>query len=281
MTMMDHDPDGLLQVDEVGLAYARFGDVIFKATYTPVVSLAGDRGRLDGVIGGIRAFSHGRQLDMAEAMTQDGKASPEGLQPVLDVLPVCNLNYADLAGRTLIFPPPPVSSEAWAATIAHRAVVARDSHIETGLIHAFACDDADTILSMPELAGGLTGAGLALTGFCGSDRHLAAVTALTPAIVTFDDAWLARIVASEPARRLLADLVRRLADRGTGIMVGGIGNEKDLALAVQIGANRFHGPYFGEERLAGVPFEGEELERKRPGAGATVVDMRPLRRCVP
>lgn len=236
--------------DEIGIAYARRGEVVLRSAFQPIYALDGRRLRavaaesflrpfIDGMPMPPRAFLDG--LDPAE------RASTEVLAMKLHARNI-SLFEPGTVDHVLAVPSPVAAS----GLDALRRVSA------TGLIASvrppLGVPDWRAPASLRE-----TGLPLMLGGASHVPPDPGTIRRNDPAIVRLGGGWFRRVAEVGAAGALLARLVEGLHARGIRVAVEGIETPRHLGMAIDAGADLFQGFLLGRPELAGTAVARAEI----------------------
>ncbi|RST81047.1 EAL domain-containing protein [Aquibium carbonis] len=252
----DRQPE--LLVDEVGIAYGRFGDLVLKSSYQPLYGVEGDWLQPFGVealVTGMRGRASVRPDEIFGLVDGTRRAA---LEELCRMLHVRNHHNMGLPGMQLFFNVDPgftgddVEHLAW--MLAEEGVA---PELVTCEITEQAGNDARLLVLARELRA--IGVRLAVDDFGAGHSTAERVRVLRPDTVKIDAAWFRAVVARPTALRMLPALFARLGDLGCAILVEGIETPRQLSAAVNAGADLLQGYLLARPALAGTIIDESSL----------------------
>jgi EAL domain-containing protein (putative c-di-GMP-specific phosphodiesterase class I) len=241
----------VFSVDEVGIAYGRFGDLVLKSSFQPLFSVEGDWLQPFGVEALVTGMRETLSIGADEILGLVGGERRVALDRLCRMLHVHNYHAIGLPGMQLFFNADPgFASE----DVEDLGWLLAENGIAPDLVTCEITEQAGTDARLGALAAELRAIGvrLAVDDFGAGHSTAERVRALRPDTVKIDADWF-RSVASRPeALRMLPALFARLGDLGCRILVEGIETPLHLLAAVEAGADLLQGYLLARPALAGT-----------------------------
>lgn len=260
--------DGLIRVDEVGLAYGRVGDHSVRAAYRTIFTPRGGALEPAMLAGMARASLGGRPRSLAVLLERQPAEPRLRLHFLCRALAICNLRSHGPASLPLLVMCDAAGNTDALGLFERLVVLAEEldpdeldpSRLMLGVPLAGAAADPER---MERLSGRLraTGARVALAGFGADGSGVGLVDRLDPALISLDEAWFRRIAAAPEALRLLTGLVGAFRGAGRSVLVGGIAAPAELDAAIDCSADLLDGGLLARPVLAGRINEPKPLDR--------------------
>ena len=258
-----HGYGRVISADEIGIETARHGGLVMRSAFQLVFSTA-EEGMLRAVAAEsfLRPFRDGIPVPprpLLEGLAADERAFVAGLGMTLHLR---NHRHLDLDGLDHILAtcPTSASSEDTEQADAARLVcsIRKPCLAEDGL---------------PPLARELRarGARVAVGGPSLDPPPLDTIRRVRPDIVRIGGGWFRRVCESEGALRLLARLVEGFRVDGALVLVEGIETKRQLAAALDAGADLVQGFLLARPELAGTAIETPVLDLAAIFAGEAKV----------
>lgn len=251
-----------IAVDEIGVEYGRYRDLLVKTAYQTVFRRSGDFLRPFAVEGLIAATREGRTVPPAELFRRaDAGGDREFVETMCRKLHLGNYRNIGVPGLGLFVKFDPRSGGdigAFAADI--DAVTARPDDIPLRA-HLLFCDIAETetqeMGTLARLAEEMRSRqiGLSIDDFGIGHAALERMTLLGPDIVRIAGKWVTHLVAVPGAVRLLNGLVTGLQELGAGVLIDGIETPAQLRAALGARADFLQGLLLSRPQLAGTLFD--------------------------
>ena len=245
-------------VDEVGLAYGRFGDLVLKSSYQPLFCMEGDWLQPFGVEALVTGLREGGAVGAEEILGLAVGEKREAVERLCRTLHVRNHHAMGLPGIQLFFNADPGFT---AGDVEHLAWMLAEEGIAPELVTCEITEQAGEDARMRALARELRAVGvrLAVDDFGAGHSTAERVRALQPDTVKIDSDWFQAVAARPDALRLLPALFARLSDLGCTILVEGVETPRQLLAAVEAGADLLQGYLLARPALAGTIVDGAPL----------------------
>lgn len=238
-------------VDEVGIAYGRFGGLVLKSCYQPLYRVTGDWLQPFGVEALVTGMRDTVPVGADEILALVKGKQREGLERLCRMLHVRNYHQMGLPGMQLFFNADPGFSF---DDVEHLGWLLAEEGVAPDLVTCEITEQAGDDARLRVLADELRAIGvrLAVDDFGAGHSTAERVRALRPDTVKIDAAWFRSVVARPEASRLLPALFSRLDDLGCRILVEGIETPRQLHAAVEAGADFLQGYLLARPALAGT-----------------------------
>jgi EAL domain-containing protein (putative c-di-GMP-specific phosphodiesterase class I) len=245
-------------VDEIGIAYGRFGDLVLKSCYQPLYRVEGDWLRPFGVEALVTGMRETAAIGADEILGGVDGAQREALERLCRMLHVRNYHNMGLPGVQLFFNANPGFT---VEDVEQLGWILAEEDIAPELVTCEITEQAGDDARLPVLAAELRAIGvrLAVDDFGAGHSTAARVRALRPDTVKIDAAWFHAAVSRPEALKLLPSLFARLGDFGCGILVEGIETPRHLHAAVDAGADLLQGYLLARPALAGTIIDESSL----------------------
>lgn len=253
-------------VDEVGIAYGRFGDIVLKSSYQPLYCVEGDWLQPFGVEALVTGLREGVAVRADEILGLVAGERREALDRLCRTLHVRNHHAMGLPGMQLFFNADPGFT---AGDVEHLAWMLAEEGVAPELVTCEITEQAGDDARLQALAAELRAIGvrLAVDDFGAGHSTAGRVRALRPDTVKVDAKWFRSVVARPDALRLLPVLFSRLSDLGCTILVEGIETPRHLLAAVEAGADLLQGYLLARPALAGTIVDEAPLQIRDLVAG--------------
>ncbi|WP_210321227.1 EAL domain-containing protein [Aquibium microcysteis] len=253
-------------VDEVGIAYGRYGDIVMKSSYQPLYSLEGDWLQPFAVEALVTGLRDGVGVGAEEILGRARGGRREALERLCRTLHVRNHHAMGLPGMQLFFNADPGFSP---ADVEHLAWMLAEEGIAPELVTCEITEQASDDDRLRALAADLRSIGirLAVDDFGAGHSTAGRVRTLRPDTVKVDAGWFRSVVARPDALRLLPSLFAQLSDLGCTILVEGIETPRHLLAAVEAGADLLQGYLLARPALAGTIVDEAPLQIRDLAAG--------------
>jgi EAL domain-containing protein (putative c-di-GMP-specific phosphodiesterase class I) len=253
---------GAITVDEIGIEYGRYGDLLVKTAYQPVFRRSGDLLRPFAVEGLIAVTREGQAVPPADLFRRAQASGDRHLaEAMCRMLHLGNYRNIGVPGLKLFLKVDPRHCGDIGALVADiDAVTARpdDVPLEPDLLF---CDIAETeaqdIGTLARVAGEMRSRriGLSIDDFGIGHTTLERMTLLGPDIVRIAGKWVTHLIAVPGAVRLLNGLVAGLQELGAGVLIDGIETPAQLRAALDAQADFLQGLLLARPQLAGTLFD--------------------------
>jgi EAL domain-containing protein (putative c-di-GMP-specific phosphodiesterase class I) len=252
-------------VDEIGIEYGRYGDLILKSAYQKIFRREEEWLRPFAAEGLVVPFRDGQPLPpeaLFDATPDEDKVFVESMCRTLHLR-----NYDNIGepGLVLFFNFDPRTNSDFAVMVKELEFIAGrygeiqlDSHLLVCEIVETEAQDLDTL---SRIAGEMRrhGIRLALDDFGVGASNLERVKLLTPDIIKIDGGWFRQIATVPAAAGLFKSFVTGLHGLGTKVLIEGIETSEQLACAIDADADYLQGFLFSRPKLAGTIFEAAAL----------------------
>ncbi|MDN2565470.1 EAL domain-containing protein [Aquibium sp. A9E412] len=248
-------------VDEIGLAYARLGAAVVKTAFAPVLAVRPEGLVPVAVEGQAHIVADGRTVAATALLAALDAPERRFLATLWQTLHVRNHGHLGVEGLGLFLR---YALDAGAGP----DPALRDLRLLAGHMAEAGVEPARTVCELTGMAGlapddeamlveavRAHGLALALGADGPAERMPALIARLRPDLVRLDGGWLARLDGVAPALRMLGTLVAMLQDDGAEVLVDAIATPRQLATALDCGADLVCGPLFGPARPAGALFD--------------------------
>jgi EAL domain-containing protein (putative c-di-GMP-specific phosphodiesterase class I) len=260
--------DGLIRVDEVGLAYGRVGDHSVRAAYRTIFTPRGDVFEPAMLAGLARASLGGRPRSLTALLECQPAEARLRLHFLCRALAVCNLRSHGPASLPLLVMCDGAGDSDALGLFERLVVLAEEldpdeldpSRLMLGLPLASAAADPARMQRLSDRLRA-TGARVALAGFGPDGSAIGLVDRIDPALISLGEAWFRRIAAAPEALRLLTGLVGAFRGAGRSVLVGAIAAPAELDAAIECGANLLDGGLLARPVLAGRINEPKPIGR--------------------
>ena len=238
-------------VDEIGIAYGRFGDLVLKSCYQPLYSVQGDWLQPFGVEALVTGMRDMAAIGADEILGCVDGEQREALERLCRMLHVRNYHNMGLPGIQLFFNANPGFT---GEDVEQLGWILAEEDIAPDLVTCEITEQAGDDARLQVLAAELRAIGirLAVDDFGAGHSTTARVRALRPDTVKIDAAWFHAVVSRPGALNLLPALFARLSDLGCAILVEGIETPRHLQAAVEAGADLLQGYLLARPALAGT-----------------------------
>ena len=238
-------------VDEVGIAYGRFGDLVLKSCYQPLYCVEGDWLQPFGVEALVTGMREKASIGADEILGLVLGEQRETLERLCRMLHVHNYHQIGLPGMQLFFNADPGFT---VEDVEHLGWLLAENDVEPDLVTCEITEQAGDDARLSALAEELRAIGvrLAVDDFGAGHSTAERVRALRSDTVKIDAAWFRSVVSRPEALRLLPALFARLGDLGCRILVEGIETPRQLHAAVEAGADLLQGYLLARPALAGT-----------------------------
>lgn len=250
-----------MMLDEVGIAYGRYGPFVLKTLYQPIFRTGGTGLVPCGVEGLVKPFVAGTAVPALSFLSQIPEEDSLFIESVCRALHLANYSNIGVEGLQLFFNfDPHVHSDLDAAldrirrTAEQLDELALDPDLLVCEITETEALDAD---ALRRLAAEMRGHGirLAIDDFGVGHSTLERVELIEPDIVKLDGAWFRRIAEEPSAVQLLCSLVAGLQRGGAHVLVEGIQSAEQLRVALDTGSDLLQGYLLARPALAGTIFD--------------------------
>jgi len=249
-----------IYADEVGIAFGRHGDVVLRSAFQPLYAPQQGQLRAVAVESFLRPFRDGTPIaprPFLEALDERERTSVERLAVEMHSH---NHSHLDIVGLDHVLGVSRFAPPAWLRRSAGDTVRPIAS--------------VRLVSGLTVLPAWLAGAGLPImlgsVGDAAPDPAI--IRSAKPAIVRLGGAWFRRICDSQQATRLLRTLVSGLRRDGYKVAVEGIQTRRQLAAALDVGADLLQGFLLARPELVGTAATREtiELASQLSGGGTAV-----------
>ncbi|MBL8580651.1 MAG: EAL domain-containing protein [Rhizobiaceae bacterium] len=249
-----------LGADEVGLSFARFGDLTLRSQFRPVFRRRGGWLRPEAARIRTAAFHAGRPLPWRRFNA--GLSAPE-LPAVAAACRQLDLdNHVHVADRAVDL----------IVGRLHDTAEAHDCEMLGARPHPFG-EIGDVIMPLSarqeRFDGELIGRAasirsaerqVCLLDFSARDGIDGLLDAIRPDMVRIEAGWFLRLANKAPLRRLLRQMIERMHGFGAEVLVEGADDNHRLAAAVDAGADLIVGDALGGYAPVGCGFEAEPID---------------------
>lgn len=243
----------MISHDEIGIATARIGGAVVRSAFQPVYEVRGSVLEPVAVEGFARPFRHGAALPPRMFLDRLGAAGRREAEQACLILHARNHQHlaSPHLGHVIALDDFVIdgSGRIERNLIEEAGAIApRDSIGRLRSAAAFGAEGCAALAAILRRNGLL----FSLGGFGGGRSVWEEFRAARPDVVHLDGPWFRRVVASGPALKLLAQLVRRLREDGARVLVRGIETRRQLAAAIAIGCDLFQGHVLARPALVGT-----------------------------
>lgn len=261
--MNDDRLERIISHDEIGIATARIGDTVVRSAFQPVYEIQGRVLEPVAVEGFARPFRNGVALPprmFFEQLEETVRREAEQACLILHAR-----NHQHLASPHLAHV---IALDTFVIDGCGRieralieeagAIAPRDSIGRLRAAAAFGAEGCAALGAILRSNGML----FSLGGSGGGHSVWEEFRSARPDVVHLDGPWFRRVVASEPALKLAAQLVGRLRESGVRVLVRGIETRNQLATAIAIGCELFQGYVLARPAIVGtdVDFAAQSLD---------------------
>lgn len=238
-------------VDEVGIAYGRFGELVLKSCYQPLFRVEGDWLQPFGVEALVTGMRQKASIGADEILGLVEGEQRARLERLCRMLHVRNYHQIGLPGLQLYFNADPGFT---LDDVEHLGWLLAEAGVEPNLVTCEITEQSGDDVRLRALADELRAIGvrLAVDDFGAGHSTAERVRALRPETVKIDANWFRSVVSQPEALRLLPTLFARLGDLGCRILVEGIETPRQLHAAVEVGADLLQGFLLARPALAGT-----------------------------
>ena len=250
------DPDCL--IDEVGIAYGRFGDLVLKSCYQPLYCVEGDWLQPFGVEALVTGLRGKVAIGADEILGLVEGEQRVALERLCRILHVRNYHNMGLPGMQLFFNADPGFT---VEDVEHLGWLLAEEGVAPELVTCEITEQAGNDGRLRILADELRAIGVqtAVDDFGAGHSTAARVRALRPDTVKIDAHWFRSVVSHPRALDLLPSLFSRLNDFGCRILVEGIETPGQLHAAISAGADLLQGYLLARPALAGTIIDESSL----------------------
>jgi len=247
-----------LLVDEIGIAYGRFGDMVLKSCYQPLYCVEGDWLQPFGVEALVTGIRGTVTIGADEILGLVAGEQREALERLCRMLHVRNYHNMGLPGIQLFFNADPGFS---VDDVEHLGWMLAEEGVAPELVTCEITEQAGDDAHLLALSRGLRAIGvrLAVDDFGAGHSTAARVRSLCPHTVKIDAKWFRSVVSRPEALRMLPALFARLSDLGCAILVEGIETPHELHAAINAGADLLQGYLLARPALAGTIIDESPL----------------------
>lgn len=240
----------MILADEVGVAYARKGEVVLRSAFQPIYALHGKRLRAVAAESFLRPFVDGTPVPpraFLESLDPAERASTEMLAMNLHGRNICQFDVENVDHVLGI-------SSVAAASGLGELCQAPASGVIASVRAPLEVSDWRVPKTLRE-----TGLPLMLGGASHVPPDPDTIRHNDPAIVRLGGGWFRRVAEVPAASVLLARLVDGLQAQGIRVAIEGIETPRQLGVAIDAGADLFQGFLLGRPELAGTAIARAEI----------------------
>ncbi|WP_295810733.1 EAL domain-containing protein [uncultured Nitratireductor sp.] len=259
-------PEGSIFADELGFETGRLGAFHLKSVFCPVFRVSSNTLIPSGVEAAAQAFFNFNPVPL-DVLLQTVPGRLHGKVGTLCLLlHIANAHHIVIDGFDLYLSCGDVQALGRDGTAERTALIlgrlAEIGISRQSLICAFSRkareeeSSADRVLD-PVLASGVR---IAVDEFGPAGFDPACIEAWRPHSVRIDGGWFRRVIEVDAARRLCAQLVEALQEKGIQISVGGIQTPQQLHAALEVGVDCVGGPLFSRPAQGGSFPDFQTLE---------------------
>jgi EAL domain-containing protein (putative c-di-GMP-specific phosphodiesterase class I) len=274
--------DDVIAVDEVGIESGGYGIYRLRSLYQPIFERQDQVLQVVAVEGTVAPYVAGEEVPaevFETAVTEDDRDFVEQMGLALPLRNHRNIGIdkLDLDKLELVLGPEGSDPE---TLVDHIRLIAREvvrAGLDPGLVAcAFGEQAASDGALLSRLAEEMRNDGLriAVGDFGAGHWTDEAIDLLGPEIVRIDGKWFSQVCRDAATVKLFDAVVSRLRERGSKVLVTGIGDERQFGVALRSGAELFQGPHLAPPALVGTVFEDAPLSiAKKLGGGQKIVPL--------
>ena len=261
----------VLDVDEVGISYARHGAYLIRAAYRPVFRRQGEHLERVALEGRTDLWLAGEAVAPEEAAGAGERRDLALLRLALQAHNLHHLGDDDLSLIVDLAALAAASSGGLPASLDSFAGQVRDAGLDPDRLACVlpARREADCALLAAQLRG--HGMIVGIGGFGPAPWGEETLAAIRPELVLVDEGWFRQVCREDATVRLFCRLVGLLQNGGSKVLVAGIGTGRELSVALRSGGDLLQGPLLGGYSPVGADVPEAPLEIERLLGGASPV----------
>ncbi|MDP3896645.1 MAG: EAL domain-containing protein [Mesorhizobium sp.] len=250
-----------ITIDEVGIETGHYRCFHLKSAYQPIWLHRDGMLHPNAVEGLIRPFVDGNPVPVSELFESVPAHDRLFVETLCRALHLRNHHNVDVPELDLFFNFDPRVHDDMETAIELLAIMAHRLTVIGLDIGRLVCEitesaelDCETFACIATEIRRL-GMRLAIDDFGNGHSTLERVELIKPDIVKIDGAWFRRVAGAPGAARLLGTLVKGFHAMGISVLVEGVETPRQLATAIDAGAERAQGYLLGRPALAGTAFD--------------------------
>lgn len=254
--------DDAIIVDEIGIESGGYGIYRLRSLFQPIFERRGQALQVVAVEGTVAPYVAGEEAPSEVFLASVAEDDLDFVERMELALPLRNQRNIGLDTLELVVGPEGSDPR---RLIDRVRLIAREL-AEIGLdpgfvVCAFGEQAATDAAMLSRLADETRGNGLrvAVGDFGAGHWTDGQIDLLGPEIVRIDGEWFQRVCRDATTIRLFDAVVSRLHERRSKVLVTGIENEQQLAVALRAGVELFQGPHLALPALVGTAFDDRPL----------------------